>query len=309
MLRSTTLTTWLWIGVCTTLAAGTGAALAHDFWIRPAAFTAKPGETLRASLLVGEQMKGESRPLRKDRVNEFVILGPEKNALSRTTESQDGADPAGTFSTSTPGLHVISFEGKENVITLAPDEFKSYLIEEGLEHIIEDRAARGESQLPGREAYARCAKSLVRIGDSIEGPWAALRSPRLELVPVRNPLALKAGEPLALKVLHAGNPLANAKVVARREQDPARTVSVRTDTGGLATLPLDGSGVWLITSVHMERAAGRSDVDWLSLWASLTFEITPTDAVPTASPSSTPPAPATPPLTPTTPSAPKPEPR
>ncbi len=303
------------LAFCVALASLGTNVLAHDFWIRPTSFAAKPGETLRASLLVGEQMKGESRPLRSDRIHEFVILGPEKDGRARTTESQEGADPAGTFSTSTPGLHVISFEGKENIITLEAEKFEAYLREEGLEHIIADRAARGETALPGREAYARCAKSLVRVGDSTDGPWATRRSPRLEIMPATNPLTLKAGQPLSVTLLKAGTPIANAKIVARREQDPTRTISTRTDDGGAATLALDGPGVWLITSVHMERAAGRSDVDWISLWSSLTFELAPAAGAPTAPPNASLPAgPApgatgAPQATPTTPSAPEPAPR
>lgn len=279
-----------------TLLFASSAALSHDFWIRPVSFSSMSGQPVRASLMVGEHMKGESRPLRTDRVSEFVILGPESAAKPRPNQASEGDDPAGHFTATAPGLHVISYEGKEATITLGPAEFEAYLREEGLEHIVQDRAARGESVQPGRESYSRCAKSLISVDGKLDGPWATPRSSRLDLIPATNPLALKPGESPTISLVRAGKPLGNAKIVARREQDPTRTTTARTDSAGRASLPLEGAGVWLITSVHMERAEGRTDVDWLSLWASLTFEIAAPEPAPPAipSPTSSPTAPVQP---------------
>jgi hypothetical protein len=38
---------------------------------------------------------------------------------------------------------------------------------------------------------------------------------------------------------------------------------------------MEEPGVWMITTIHMVRAAAGLDAEWESFWASLTFEIPP----------------------------------
>ncbi|HEX5719080.1 MAG TPA: DUF4198 domain-containing protein, partial [Thermoanaerobaculia bacterium] len=92
----------------------------------------------------------------------------------------------------------------------------------------------------------------------------------LELIPERDPYALKPGEALPVRLLYRGKPLDGALVVAIAPPD-AR-VSART-AGGRVSLALDRPGLWLIKAVHMIPAPEGSGAEWESLWASLTFEL------------------------------------
>lgn len=49
-------------------------------------------------------------------------------------------------------------------------------------------------------------------------------------------------------------------------------ITARSDSRGRAAFSLPKAGVWLIKSVWIVPAPAGSDVDWESLWASLTFE-------------------------------------
>ena len=57
--------------------------------------------------------------------------------------------------------------------------------------------------------------------------------------------------------------------------DASLRLTARTDAQGAFSLDLPRAGVWLIKSVHMVRTSfwSFSDADWISLWASLTFEV------------------------------------
>jgi hypothetical protein len=60
-------------------------------------------------------------------------------------------------------------------------------------------------------------------------------------------------------------------VTAMHQENPALRRDARTDRNGRVTFDLP-RGVWLIKSVQMVPAPAGTNVDWESLWASLTFE-------------------------------------
>jgi hypothetical protein len=58
---------------------------------------------------------------------------------------------------------------------------------------------------------------------------------------------------------------------------------VITGDDGRASFRLRNSGLWRIASVHMIAATAPIAAEWVSLWASLTFEL-PARSPPTADP-------------------------
>src|SRR5262249_36515216 len=152
-------------------------------------------------------------------------------------------------------------------------KFNQYLAEEGLDAVAAQRAQSKTTRAEAREQFSRCAKSLVVIGGDVN----AAQHDRalgftLELVAERNPYLLAPGDVLPLQLLYRGQPLAGALVVAMNRLDPAAKVSARTDASGRVRLRIGRDGLWLIKAVHMIAAPDRSQADWASYWASLTFE-------------------------------------
>lgn len=78
--------------------------------------------------------------------------------------------------------------------------------------------------------------------------------------------------PLRGRILYGGKPLGGALVEALWRDDPSIRLSIRSDPQGGFVFALPRPGVWLIKSVHMVRAGFFASDDWVSLWASLTFE-------------------------------------
>jgi uncharacterized GH25 family protein len=245
-------------------------AFAHDFWIEPTSFRPDVGSTVGFALRVGEAFRGDTVPRNPESIEKFVAVS---SAGEKAVEGISGRDPAGIARISVPGWVVVSYRSKPKSIELAVEKFEQYLKEEGLEKIIEARAARGDSRKPSREIYSRCAKSLLDAGGAGESGYDRLLGMRLELVPEKNPNSLGERGSMPLRLIFEDKPLAGALVVAINRENPEKRVSARSNVSGRVTFDLTASGVWLVKTVHMVPAPPSSAVDWESLWASLTFQV------------------------------------
>lgn len=244
-----------------------GSALeAHDFWIEPSSFRPEPGSRVSVRLQVGEQLKGEPLPRMPERIERFAVIGPSGEA---EVAGVPGSDPAGWVSPSSPGLHWIVYDSNHARAELDGPKFDAYLGEEGLETVREQRAGKVGKV---KEIYSRCAKALLAAGDGPGAGFDRVLGLDLELVPEKNPYALKPGESLPVRLLHRGKPLSGALVVAISSASPDSRIAIRSDAGGRAELRLDRPGLWMVKAVHMIPAPAGSAADWESLWASLTFE-------------------------------------
>lgn len=248
----------------------TGPALrAHDFWIEPSSFRPEPGAKVAVRLRVGEHLQGDPVPRDPGRIERFAAVGPGGEA---EVAGVPGSDPAGWASPTAPGLHWIVYDSNHARLEQAGPQFDRYLGEEGLERIHELRRQGRQEDAPVREIYSRCAKSLLRVGDGSGDEHDRVLGLELELVPERNPYALKTGETLPVRLLYRGKPLDGALVMALPGESPDARVSARSEDGR-ASLRLDRPGLWLIKAVHMVPAPEGSGAEWESLWASLTFEL------------------------------------
>ena len=62
-------------------------------------------------------------------------------------------------------------------------------------------------------------------------------------------------------------------MVAINKRNPSEKMAVRSDRNGCAKFQLRSDGMWLIKAVHMIQAPAGSNAEWMSYWASLTFEM------------------------------------
>lgn len=257
--------------------------MGHDLWLMPSTFHPKAGERIDVSIFVGTHFKGESIRRYDLKIERFNLVGPggEKPVVGR-----NGADPAGVSIATQPGIWALAYISNNSLIELEPEKFASYLKEEGLERILEERAKLGESSQPGREAYSRSVKSLIRAGLAGDSQGAGeLHEPDamgfdrslglpLEFIPEQSPYMLKPGQPLSLRLLQDGKPYAGALVRAYHQGHEEEIRTARTDAEGRVSLTLERPGVWMIATVTMRRADGAEpDVQWKSTWSTLTFEI------------------------------------
>jgi len=249
-------------------------AAAHDYWIEPGTWTPEVGSVLAVRHLVGHAHELDEVPRSEARIERFVCL---QEGEVRPIVGRDGEVPAGFVRLVSEGLHHVAYESRPVFLELPPERFRAYLFEESLGRIVTERQRRGEQESPGRELYSRCAKSIVRVGSSSSGSPTRPTGLTLEIVPLADPTRPSADAPfeLPLELRFQGQPLAGARLRATPlgSAGHAHPQAV-TDDDGRATLVLPDAGAWVLTNVHMERAAPNEEgADWRSWWASLSFSI------------------------------------
>lgn len=245
-------------------------ASAHDLWIEPSSFRPAVGERISVALRVGQHLQGEPVPRIPVLIDRFIV---KDGAGERPVIGRDGMDPAGFLSVDEAGPQWIGYQSKAYPMTIEARKFEAYLKEEGLEWVIAVRKKKGQSAALGRERFYRCAKSLIDVPGAKKTTADAPLGFTLELVPRKNPYAVRVGDALPLLLTFRGKAIANVLVVAMSRDDPKKVTSARTDTRGQVALRLPHAGFWLIKAVHMEAAPASSGVDWESWWASMTFDL------------------------------------
>jgi uncharacterized GH25 family protein len=248
-----------------------GATLtAHDLWIEPSAFAPDIGKIVGVRLRVGQDFLGDPIPREPSLIDQFIAVDSKG---ARAVAGQEGGEPAGLVRIAEPGLLVIGYHSRPTPITIDPAKFNQYLKDEGLDAIVAERARRGETATPARELFSRCAKSLVLAGRLNSASGDRPLGFTLELVAERNPYTLTVGDELPVKLMYNGRPLAGALVIAMNRQHPSEKASFRSDMDGRVRFRLKEPGMWLIKAVHMIPAPAGANAEWVSFWASSTFEL------------------------------------
>jgi uncharacterized GH25 family protein len=207
---------------------------AHDFWLEPATFTPAVGQRVGIRRLVGQDLHGD-------------VVGSD-SAVAHV------------------GLDVLGYEGPPNPIEMAGENFISDLKDEGLDSI--------PRQLPDatvRELFSRCAKSLTLTGPAAPGQSDRQLGFKLELIAERNPYTMREGDEIAFRLLWESRPLPRTLIVATSKT--GAKLSARSDANGRVRFLLPASGMWMIKAVHMIPAPAGANADWMSWWASETFEV------------------------------------
>ena len=247
-------------------------AEAHDLWIEPATFVTGPGKVLALRLRVGQDLVGDPVPRDETGIEQFVLVDSKTRHM---IPGRDGSDPAGIVRIDSQGVLVVGYRSRPSPVVLPAAKFNDYLREEGLEAVAAERASRNQSDAEGRELFSRAAKSLVLSEAATAGGGDRALGMRLELVAEANPYWHRKSDDLPFRLLFENRGLAGALVVAINRQDPSARMTARTDSSGRVRFNLPRNGMWMVKAVHMVPAAADSGADWESIWASLTFELTP----------------------------------
>jgi len=257
-------------------------AIAHDFWVEPTTFSPVSGAPVGVRLCVGDGFDGWSLARNAQRIVRFAALGA---SGEQAIVGLDGSEPAGFVRLTAPGDYIITYRSNDAFTRMPAAKFDEYLKDKGLNGIIALRKLQGADSRPVREAYSRHAKALLRVGGSGDEVVDRPIGLRLELVAEPRLPTERADTVYAFRLLYDGRPLAGALLTAMRPGTADAEQRVVTGDDGRARFRLHDSGLWRVASVHMIKATEPIAAEWVSLWASLTFEL------PARSPSATDPAP------------------
>lgn len=241
---------------------------AHDFWIEPSTFSPRTGSVVGIRLWNGQGLAGEPFPRRFRHISRFDVT-----CSDRTQEVQglEGADPAGLILAQTDGVYLIAYES--HLLSTQPSA------SDHQRNVTHQRmgVATGEPSSistphQGAEWFARCAKSIIRVGTG-EFPEAASQILGLttEIIPLQDPSSLHLGDTLNVRLLCRGYPVPDIPLNALNIGNLEAPVVTRTNAAGEAEFALNHPGFWLIRSVICIPSLEMGTR--YSYWASLTFEL------------------------------------
>ncbi len=250
-------------------------ASAHDMFLKPTRYFVPENSEVRVRVLNGTFTRSENS-IARNRLADVSVLSPRGRVKLDTTEWSVRGDTS-TFHVHTrgAGTYVLGASTKPNFIALTADEFNLYLQEDGLPDVLEARRKSGEMEMPARELYQKHVKAMLQVGDARSAHYATPFGYPAEFVPLENPYALAKGGTLRVRTLVDGKPVADQLVLFGGLTPAGAGIeekSVRSDTGGVASIPLAVPGTWYLKFIHMARVK-RDSVDYESKWATLTFEV------------------------------------
>ena len=279
------------MGLAAVLAVLAPTVSAHDLLFRPRGFFVAPGAAITIPVFNGTFAASENA-IRRARLTGLVLAGPEgRQPIDRGgwTETEPRSTVAVRLGR-TPGTYVVGAALMPSEIQLAGPAFTSYLAEEGITPILDLRKAKGIAARSARESYAKAAKTLIAVTGadghlaSARGPSAALEALGFsaEIVPLDDPYALAVGDTLRVRCLVDGRPIAGWTILAGGQigtsTQPIPGQKSTTDGNGVAAVRLTHDGHWFVKFVNMRENSGKTGVDYVSRWATLTFGLLPAGA-------------------------------
>jgi hypothetical protein len=249
-------------------------AWSHDFWLQPTRFKIAANTPDDMTIQVGH---GEFRTRwsgQLERVVRFSSIGPAGQVDLRAAMRPDRQRDA-ILSFPRAGVQMLVFQSNYATSILPSIRYNDYLKLEGLTPALELRARTGKTDTPGREIYSRCAKALIQVGPPDNRANRQIETPvglPLEIVPLKNPYALKVGERLPVQVLYQGRPLAGALVMLTNLEFDGRPLeSYVTDRAGQTSFFVPQVGSWLVNVLWTKPIQGNPTADFDTTFSSLTF--------------------------------------
>lgn len=243
---------------------------AHEFWLQPDKFLYRKGEVLKLNFMVGEDFTAERWDLKKHRLVRFdhhagnyskglieEVVPGEGNNLELKLEQE--------------GTHLFVMQSNNAFIELEAEKFNAYLKEDGLDDIMEYRTKTNSQNKDAREYYQRSAKLLVQVGTATDDTYGKRTGTPIEIIPVKNPYALRQGAEMKFRVVFEGKPLPYWLVKVWNRKDNRTTVQhLYTGKDGTLATRLSNTGMWMVSCVKMVPAK-EAGADWQSYWGSLVF--------------------------------------
>ena len=252
-------------------ALATTVARAHDTWLQPMQFIAKAGSALVFEMTSADGFKGPDTAIKPDRIDHVIgRLGSEAIAFAAPVAGEKAL--RFTAALARPGVAMVGVELKPRVLELTPDKIELYLEEIHAGEALRALWAAVPEPRHWRESYVKHAKTFVSVGEhaATDRTWAEPLGLALEVVPERDPTALRVGDALPVRVLKNGKPLAGFTLGFVAAGETAEHVAT-TDAQGRASAVLDARGAWLIPGTDLRRTTAAG-LEWESDFTTMVVE-------------------------------------
>lgn len=131
---------------------------------------------------------------------------------------------------------------------------------------------KAKTEVQGAKSTGRYFKYATTILGHVKGAIQP-HGLDLEIVPLADPLSLKAGDSLTVQVFSRGKPVSDAKVSAEYTTASDEPV-LKTDADGKVTIRIRNQGLNVIAASTTEATPGAAEQDEIGRFATLSFSLT-----------------------------------
>ena len=257
--------------LCSILLAFLASARAHDTWVIPDQFTVAPKSTVKLDLTSGVEFpklevgpKPENVPNTSCRLAGRTFDVTDKLAAPQSLQFRTGLGEA--------GIAAIWIKLLPRTLELKPEQVKMFNEEVNAPEALQKEYDDMPEPKRWRGTSTKHPKTFVRVGDAKEDTsWKEPVGLFLEIVPEKDPTALRVGDEFPVRVLRDGAPFAGFPLNAVTAGDK-KGEAQKTDSTGRATFKLNKAGRWLVKGVEA-RKSSAPDMNFEAKSATLTVEV------------------------------------
>jgi len=230
---------------------------AHYPWINLSDYTPETGSGIKMTIGWGHQYPLAGF-LKKSSLETLEITGPEKTKLKFVSDLEIESQE----SISTPGAYIVAATRKPGFYTKTTQGGKR-ASKEKLKNVIKCSFSH------------MCMKAIVNSGDG-KGKVAAIVGHPMEIIPLKNPADLRAGDYMPIRVLCNGKPFKGyvfATYAGFSTQKDTFAYTTKTNKKGNGKIRILKPGVWMIKASYEQHYPDEKVCDVESFIATLTFEV------------------------------------
>ena len=246
-------------------------ALAHDTWIISDQMRIAPKSTVTLDLTSAVEFpkleigpKPENVPNASARLAgrtlEITEKSPAPQSLQFKTELAD------------PGIAAIWIKLPSRAVDLKPEQVKMFNDEVNAPAELQKEYDDMPEPKRWRGTSTKHPKTFVRVGaPKNDTTWKEPVGLFLEIIPEKDPTALRVGDEFPVRVLRDGAPFAGFPLHAVTAGDK-EGVAQKTDAAGRATFKLNKAGRWMVKGVEARKST-QPDLNFEAKSTTLTFEV------------------------------------
>ena len=246
-------------------------AFAHDTWIIADQMRVAPKTSVTLDMTSGMEFpnldvapKPENVPSASARLGgrtfEITEKSPAPQSLQFKTELADA------------GVAAIWIKLPARAIDLKPEQVKMFNDEVNAPAELQKEYDDMPEPKRWRGTSTKHPKTFVRVGDpKNDTSWKEPVGLFLEIIPEKDPTALRAGDEFPVRVIRDGAPFAGFSLHAVTAGDKEGEAQ-KTDAAGRATFKLNKAERWLVKGVEARKSA-QPDLNFEAKSATLTVEV------------------------------------
>jgi len=266
------------------LVLSTQLAMAHEYWLAPVQSLWQTGEIFQADIRNGENFTGPAYPFDTDTIR---VGGLVSNTARRALAGRLGDYPAIRFELQEPGMQMILLETTARELEYdTRADFHRFLDYHSLDTVVAGDQSADSDDSAIKELYYRFVKTLFYVDESdrSEQPYSLLSilekdpdAPALQAQGQHFELVINGSSTGILNILlmFDEHPLPGRQIEIFFKSATNKTITrstTWTNEMGHASVVATAPGNYLVNSVWITPEE-KTDIDWKTYWASLTFSI------------------------------------